>query len=211
MTSGEQQHSASMSSVAVATGTTATYHNPGSRTRLSELLLAIQLFSRIMKRFRGGLVFKAQRLLYHSILGSRVMKKKGSGGTSGEPQHRASISSVAVACTTPLFASSLSIYIYKYKYEYIYKHIYICIKMNIYVYICMYLCIFICNEKYVYGAEAERPAASRSTGRSCPRWRWRPVSRVTGTSLIRNTPPVGPCSRPMRRVLGGSQGGGGFS
>ena len=28
-----------------------------------------------MKRFRGGLVFKAQRLLYHSILGLRIIKK----------------------------------------------------------------------------------------------------------------------------------------
>ena len=27
-------------------------------------------------RFRGGLVFKAHRLLYHSTLGSRVIKKK---------------------------------------------------------------------------------------------------------------------------------------
>ena len=29
-----------------------------------------------MNRFRGGLVFKAHRLLYHSTLGSRVIKKK---------------------------------------------------------------------------------------------------------------------------------------
>ena len=29
-----------------------------------------------MKQFRGGLVFKAQRLLYHSTLGLRVIKKK---------------------------------------------------------------------------------------------------------------------------------------
>ena len=29
-----------------------------------------------MKRFRGGLVFKAHRLVYHSTLGSRVIKKK---------------------------------------------------------------------------------------------------------------------------------------
>ena len=29
-----------------------------------------------MKRFRVGLVFKAHRLLYHSALGSRVMKEK---------------------------------------------------------------------------------------------------------------------------------------
>ena len=28
------------------------------------------------KRFRGGLVFKAHTLVYHSTLGSRVMKKK---------------------------------------------------------------------------------------------------------------------------------------
>ena len=31
--------------------------------------------SRIVKRFRGGLVVKAHRLLYHSTLGSRVIKK----------------------------------------------------------------------------------------------------------------------------------------
>ena len=29
-----------------------------------------------VKRFRGGLVFKAHRWLYHSTLGSRVIKKK---------------------------------------------------------------------------------------------------------------------------------------
>jgi len=29
-----------------------------------------------VQRFRGGLVFKAHRLLYHSTLGLRVMKKR---------------------------------------------------------------------------------------------------------------------------------------
>ena len=29
-----------------------------------------------MKQFRGGLVFKAHRLVYHSTLGLRVIKKK---------------------------------------------------------------------------------------------------------------------------------------
>ena len=29
-----------------------------------------------MKRFRGGLVFKAHRLVYHLTLGLRVIKKK---------------------------------------------------------------------------------------------------------------------------------------
>jgi len=31
---------------------------------------------RNVKGFRGGLVFKAHRLMYHSTLGLRVMKKK---------------------------------------------------------------------------------------------------------------------------------------
>ena len=30
----------------------------------------------VLKRFRGRLVFKAHRLVYHSTLGSRVIKKK---------------------------------------------------------------------------------------------------------------------------------------
>jgi len=33
-------------------------------------------FCRNVKRFRGGLVLKAHRLVYHSTLGSRVIKKK---------------------------------------------------------------------------------------------------------------------------------------
>ena len=32
-----------------------------------------------VERFRGGLVFKAHRLLYHSFLGSGVIKKKKKG------------------------------------------------------------------------------------------------------------------------------------
>ena len=38
-------------------------------------------FSRNVKRFRGGLVFKAHRLLYLSTLGLRVIKKKDPGYT----------------------------------------------------------------------------------------------------------------------------------
>jgi len=34
---------------------------------------------RLVTRFRGGLVFKAHRLVYHSTLGIRVMKKKKTG------------------------------------------------------------------------------------------------------------------------------------
>ena len=36
-----------------------------------------------MKRFRGGLVFKAHRLLYYSTLGSRVITKKKRFGIQG--------------------------------------------------------------------------------------------------------------------------------
>jgi len=37
-----------------------------------------------VKRFRGGLVFKAHRLLYHSTLGLRVIKKKKKKTLQGE-------------------------------------------------------------------------------------------------------------------------------
>ena len=37
-----------------------------------------KLLSRNVERFQGGLVFKAHRLVYHSTLGSRVVKKKKS-------------------------------------------------------------------------------------------------------------------------------------
>ena len=35
-----------------------------------------QLLHKKVQRFRGGLVFKAHRLLHHSTLGLKVMKKK---------------------------------------------------------------------------------------------------------------------------------------
>ena len=37
-----------------------------------------------LPRFRGGLVFKARRLLYHSTLGSRVTKRKKKHHFAGE-------------------------------------------------------------------------------------------------------------------------------
>ena len=41
-----------------------------------EFSIQEQLLRRNVKRFRGGLVFKAHRLLYHSTLGLRVIKKR---------------------------------------------------------------------------------------------------------------------------------------
>ena len=43
-----------------------------------------QLLSRIMERFRRGLVFKAHGLLYHSTLGSRTIQKKKKGNLTEE-------------------------------------------------------------------------------------------------------------------------------
>ena len=40
------------------------------------MVLVRQLLYRNVQRFRGGLVFKAHRLLYHLTLGWRVIKKK---------------------------------------------------------------------------------------------------------------------------------------
>jgi len=46
------------------------------------------------ERFRGGLVFEADRLLYHSTLGLRVIKKKRHGGCTAEAfSSKASLSS----------------------------------------------------------------------------------------------------------------------
>ena len=45
------------------------------------------LLHRNIKRFRGGLVFKAHRWLYHSTLGSRGIKKKREG-CSPQPRVR---------------------------------------------------------------------------------------------------------------------------
>jgi len=43
-----------------------------------------------VKRFRGGLVFKAHRLLYHSTLGSRVIKKKKKFVPAAHDRYRSS-------------------------------------------------------------------------------------------------------------------------
>ena len=52
-------------------------------TTLASLQL-IQLHKNV-QRFRGGLIFKAHRLLYHSILGLRVIKKKKKETSSWPP------------------------------------------------------------------------------------------------------------------------------
>jgi len=52
---------------------------PGSSSLHSEISQH-NTWYRNVQRFRGGLVFKAHRLLYHSTLGLRVIKKKKTHG-----------------------------------------------------------------------------------------------------------------------------------
>ena len=54
-------------------------HGERGRTRAG----AFQLLSRNAERFQGGLVFKAHRLLYHSTVGLREIKRRERGGIPG--------------------------------------------------------------------------------------------------------------------------------
>ena len=45
-----------------------------------------------MERFRGGLVFKAHRILYYSTLGLRVIKKRRRGAQAARRRLQASVS-----------------------------------------------------------------------------------------------------------------------
>ena len=49
-------------------------------------------------QFRGGLVFKARRLLYHSTLGSRVIKKKRRSALLARFGLNFSVNSPLIAC-----------------------------------------------------------------------------------------------------------------
>ena len=60
-----------------SSGDTTPCRMTGVRVVPSALMPATnQLLHSNVQRFRGGLVFKAHRLLYHSTLGLRVVKKK---------------------------------------------------------------------------------------------------------------------------------------
>ena len=59
----------------IAAGSTS--HRPRKRPRdLRKLIISVQLLLRNVNRFRKVLVFKADRLVYHSTLGWRVIEKK---------------------------------------------------------------------------------------------------------------------------------------
>ena len=59
-----------------------------------QLSIQEQLLSRNVERCRGGLVFKAHRLVYHSTLGLRVIKKKKKSAPEGRaPQEQPALGS----------------------------------------------------------------------------------------------------------------------
>ena len=78
--------------------------------------MVVSLNSRPAKQFRGGLVSMAHRWLYHSTIGSRVLKKKkrktfdGTRSTCSKPSSRSTLSPTPTPSSSPL--SSLPIFLY---------------------------------------------------------------------------------------------------
>ena len=81
---------------------------------------------RISQRFRGGLVFKAHRLLYHSTLGLRVIKKekKGFECLVGGVEDDDCVARRAHLRNLPTYICIYNLYIYIHIYIYIYIYIY---------------------------------------------------------------------------------------
>ena len=131
-----------------------------------------QLLSRNVERFRGGLVVKAHRVLYHSTLGSSVInnKKKPEAGAQRVPASQTSgwagfVPSNIRGKWDPFFFSNTEVYSVIYNYGkvslehlllswYIHTHrqthahtyIYICIYIHIYIHTYIYISIYI----YIY-------------------------------------------------------------
>ena len=71
-------------------------------------------------------------------------------------------------------------------YIYIYTHIYI------YIYVCVYVYIYMYTYISIYTPLRDAPA---------PHLLFQGLAPCRGTSLIRNSPLIGPCSRTMPRAL----------
>jgi len=61
---------------ALALTCASTHCSPSASNTACEFSMSEQPLRRNLQRFRGGLVFKAHRRVYHSTLGLRVIKKK---------------------------------------------------------------------------------------------------------------------------------------
>ena len=101
-----------------------------------------------MERFRGGLVFKAHRLLYHSTPGSRVIKKKKKDRVAHfVHDHLLGVEFmvqgeiyIAISMSISIY---ISIYLPVYLPVYIYLSVYICLSTCLHLSICLYLSTFI--------------------------------------------------------------------
>jgi len=71
----------------------------------------LHLADRNVQRFRGGLAFKAHRLLYHSTLGLRVIKKKRRSAASRAASHEC-CDALPASCKRELFIDNLLVRIH---------------------------------------------------------------------------------------------------
>ena len=78
-----------------------------------------------VQRFRGGLVFKAHRLVYHSALGSRVIKKKMKK-VAGFRRGRSSVFVCVCLCVCVCVC------------------VFVCVCVCVCVRVCVYVCACVC-------------------------------------------------------------------
>ena len=131
-----------------------------------------QVLSINVERFRGGLVFKAHRLLYHSTPGSRVKKKKRKAPGTWPCTCKAS---VALQKGLVLYKKRLVLY------------------KNGISHRCFTKTALYINLLFKKGPASPLPPSRGRVPATNPDYR--------GTSLLRNSAPLGPYSRHMPRAL----------
>ena len=107
-------------------------HKPAA-VRSVQSSIEEQLLRRNVKRFRGGLVFKAHRLLYHSSLGLSVIHKK-----NNIPQEGLEVAGADPKGRAPVSERNEPVHVYIFMHSYIHTYIYIYIYIYIHIYIYIY-------------------------------------------------------------------------
>ena len=150
-----------------------------------------------MKRFRGGLVFKAHRIVHHSTLGARLIKKKkvrgaclqGAVDLIAERDPREIVDHVCVvygavaragrdphARHRRLAPPCGKFQVSGFGVDGLRLHVCTCIYLSIYlsiylylsVYVCMYVCMYVCiNLKGLRFRRRSRPAVNRHSVKVC--------------------------------------------
>jgi len=116
-------------------GTSVNLSNNGIREELHSSRVTRLRVRKNVQRFRGGLVIQAHRLLYHSTLGLRVIKKKMEDRQAGQRWFLVCLALSLAPSTPPSIYTYLSIYLS------IYLSTYLSISMNVYIYIYIYIYI----------------------------------------------------------------------